>query len=145
MISFIVEHNVNHFATLEEDIERQERVQKIFGLPFPHELKVILLPDALKKIQHFYQFMKENKVNKMSFYFLTKEGNKFIPLNKGCPFDSNEYIDYGDKFFDTFNTDSAHIEIDMFYGNVTFEFIYKTSWTEECFEYSYPIKKLLSL
>jgi hypothetical protein len=145
MISFIVKNNVNHFVTVEEETELQERIKNIFGLPFPHELKISLLPESFKKIQHFYQFMKENKINKLSFYLSTKEGNKFIPLHNGCPFDSNEYIDYDKKIFKTFKTESLYVEIDMFYENITFEFIYMNSYTEECFKYSYPIKKLLSL
>lgn len=144
MHTFIVEHNVNHFATLEEDAERLARVQKLFELPFPEKLKVTLSSESIKKIQYFYSFMKENKITKLEFY-IRGTGNSFVPLNRNMSFETNEYLDFGEVFFKTFKIDSARVELDKFYENITFQFLYNNGWAEECFDYSHSIKPLLSL
>lgn len=146
MISFIVEHNVNHLTTFEEDNARKERVVNVFGLPFPEKLEITLSSEIIRKIKYFYQFMRENKINKLEFYISSKDiGNSFVPLNHDMPFETNEYLDFEDIFFPTFNTQSSCVQIDTFYNNVTFSFLYNNSWTEECFEYTHPINQLITL
>lgn len=148
MLTFFVEHNKNIFYTPEEFSEEKARILKTFNLPIPHGLKVTLSKAGLQKIKYFHSLMKEHRFSKLEFYIHDNDQDKennFYPMFYEIPFDSNEYIDFGDVFFKTFCTKSIRIELDSFHENITFFFLYSNGWTEEVFDFSYSIKKLLSL
>lgn len=135
------------FNSNEEKTELVERVEKIFKLPFPDALEVNLSPSSVKKIKYYYSFMLENDISNMEFFIFSKhekEENSFRPMKNNITFDSIEYIDYGDKFFDTFQTDGLKITLDKFYSKIIFHFLYSNGWTEQSFEFSCSIDKIIN-
>lgn len=136
----------NEFYSNEEISELKKQVEKIFKLPFPDALDVNLSLSSIKKIKYYYSFMKENNIVNMSFYIFSKNENEDIsvrPMKDSITFDSIEYIDYGDQFFNTFKTDRAKISLNTTYQSITFHFLYCNSWTEQSFDFRCSINKII--
>lgn len=146
MYTFRAQYKQDIFATPEDFVNQKKNIQNTFGLPFPEQLKVTLSTDSIKKIIRFYSFMKEEKVNKMDFYIgQTKDFNSFEPINNHICFSSNQYIDYDNVLFYTFKTEHCLVTIDKFQSEIIFSFFFSNSYTEECFEFTINIKKLLEI
>lgn len=146
MYTFIADYKVDIFASEEDIKENRQRIQSIFNLPFPEQLKVTLSQESVKKISHFYRFMKSEKVTKMEFYIgHGNDSNSFEPMNNHICFSSTDYIDYGDALFKVFKTDSCLVTIEKLHSQVIFSFVFGNSYMEECFDFTVDIKKILEV
>lgn len=144
MLTFNIKYEQDIFTTLEKEAELVQDVKNIFNLPVPDALEVKLSPVSIHKIKYYYSFMKEHNISKMEFYLFSKEEkNSFTPMLNGMTFDSNEYVDFGNVFFNTFKTDGALVIIDKFSQKITFSFHYNNGYTEQLFYFSSPIKVFL--
>lgn len=146
MHTFIANYQVDIFATKEEVEENKKRIQDIFNLPFPDQLKVSLSQESIKKISNFYRFMKAEKVTTIEFYIgHGTDINSFEPMNNDLCFNSNHYIDYGDALFKTFKTDSCLVKIEKLHCHIVFSFFFSNSYMEESFDFTLDIKKILEV
>ena len=72
------------------------------------------------------------------------EINSFLPMKNGHLISKSEYIDFGEQFFDVFETQCSRIELDSFENKIKFQFIYFNGWTEEVFIFTYPLKEFVN-
>lgn len=146
MHTFIANYDGDIFATKEEIEEHKQKVQRIFNLPFPDQLKVTLSKQSVQKISRFYNFMNHEKITKMDFYIgHDKDVNYFEPMNNHICFSNTQYIDYGDRLFNTFSTDSCLVTINKLRCSVLFLCVFSNSYMEECFDFTLDIQKILEV
>ena len=72
------------------------------------------------------------------------EINLFLPMKNQNIIFKQEYLDFGEVFFDVFETQCSRIELDSFENKIKFQFIYFNGWTEEVFIFTYPLKEFVN-
>ncbi len=151
----LIANIVTNFFDDETLEDKDNKSINLFGIPSPDSLFVTLSPQCVKKIQYLYHFMITNDLITIDFYthkpsirrgnFPPKphEINSFLPMKNGQIISKSEYIDFGEQFFDVFETQSSKITLDKFENKIKFQFIYFNGWTEEVFMFEHPLKEII--